>query len=38
MSELPENSVKLNAFGAENLDYIKNSDMDNIIDNVIPNI
>ena len=34
MSELPENSVKLNAFGAENLDYIKNSDMDNIIDSV----
>ena len=34
MSELTENSVKLNAFGAENLDYIKNSDMDNIIDSV----
>lgn len=34
MTELNKNSVKLNAFGAENLDYIKNNDMDNIIDSV----
>lgn len=34
MSRLTENSVKLNAFGAENLEYIKNSDMDEIIDSV----
>ena len=34
MTELNNNSVKLNAFGTENLEYIKNSDMDEIIDNV----
>ena len=34
MTELNNNSVKLNAFGTENLEYIKNSDMDEIIDSV----
>ena len=34
MSELTENSEKLNAFGAENLEYITNNDMDEIIDSV----
>ena len=34
MSDLIDKSVKLNAFGVENLEYIKSIDMDNIIDNV----
>jgi len=34
MSELMENSTNLNAFGAENVEYINGDDMDTIIDNV----
>lgn len=34
MEESSQNSIKLNAFGAENLEYINSTDMDNIIDNV----
>ena len=34
MSELIENTTNLNAFGAENVEYINADDMDTIIDNV----